>query len=232
MTLHELQSLLGFLNFDCKVVTPGRCFLRRLTNLIIGYTRPHHHIRLTAEGRKDLDAWLIFIQSFNGASLLLPRCWLQSNKLHLFTDAVASVDYAAVLGHRWFYGLWPEAAKSLHISILELYPIVMALNLWGEDLSNSCILFHCDNEAVVHTVNNQSTKNIGLMALIQKLVISCMSFNIVFRAQHIPGCQNITADLLSHSQVKEAHQASPLLNQQPDTIPEDLLPGRILLQNF
>ena len=26
----ELQSLLGLLNFCCKVVIPGRCFLRRL----------------------------------------------------------------------------------------------------------------------------------------------------------------------------------------------------------
>ena len=38
VTLHELQSLLGFLNFACKVVTPGCCFLRRLTNLTKGST--------------------------------------------------------------------------------------------------------------------------------------------------------------------------------------------------
>lgn len=28
--LKELQSLIGSLNFDCHVVTPGRAFLRRL----------------------------------------------------------------------------------------------------------------------------------------------------------------------------------------------------------
>ena len=36
ITLHELQSLLGHLNFACKVIKPGCCFLRRLYDLTIG----------------------------------------------------------------------------------------------------------------------------------------------------------------------------------------------------
>ena len=36
VTLKELQSLIGLLNFACSVVTPGRGFLRRLINLTIG----------------------------------------------------------------------------------------------------------------------------------------------------------------------------------------------------
>ena len=36
VTLKELQSLIGLLNFACSVVTPGRVFLRRLINLTIG----------------------------------------------------------------------------------------------------------------------------------------------------------------------------------------------------
>ena len=36
VTLKELQSLIGLLNFACSVVTPGRVFLQRLINLTIG----------------------------------------------------------------------------------------------------------------------------------------------------------------------------------------------------
>ena len=36
VTLVELQSLLGLLNFACKVIRPGRAFLRRLINLTCG----------------------------------------------------------------------------------------------------------------------------------------------------------------------------------------------------
>lgn len=35
-SLKELQSLIGLQNFACKVVPPGRTFLRRIINLTIG----------------------------------------------------------------------------------------------------------------------------------------------------------------------------------------------------
>lgn len=44
-TLRELQSLIGLLNFACKVVVPGRAFLRRLIKLTIGIKSPNHRIR-------------------------------------------------------------------------------------------------------------------------------------------------------------------------------------------
>ena len=36
VTLQEIQSLTGLLNFACAVVVPGRAFLRRLIDLTIG----------------------------------------------------------------------------------------------------------------------------------------------------------------------------------------------------
>lgn len=33
VTLKELQSLIGLLNFACSIIKPGRVFLRRLSNL-------------------------------------------------------------------------------------------------------------------------------------------------------------------------------------------------------
>ena len=44
VTLRELQSLIGPLNFCCSVVTPGHAFLRCI-DLTAGVTCPHHHIR-------------------------------------------------------------------------------------------------------------------------------------------------------------------------------------------
>lgn len=56
-TLKELQEMLGFLNFACRVVRPGRAFLRRLFDLLRGGFLPHHYIKITKEARKDLRAW-------------------------------------------------------------------------------------------------------------------------------------------------------------------------------
>ena len=40
VTLRELQSLIGMLNFACNLISPGRTLLRRLINLTIGLKKP------------------------------------------------------------------------------------------------------------------------------------------------------------------------------------------------
>ncbi len=47
-TLKELQSLIGTLNFACKVVPPGRPFLQRIIALTRNIKKPHHHIKLNS----------------------------------------------------------------------------------------------------------------------------------------------------------------------------------------
>jgi len=54
VTLSELQSLIGFLNFTCSVIVPGRTFLCRLINLTVRVKRPRHFIRLNRETKTDL----------------------------------------------------------------------------------------------------------------------------------------------------------------------------------
>ena len=65
VTLKELQSPIGLLNFACSVVIPGIVLLRRLINLTAGVKRSHHFIRLTRETKKDLQIWETFMGSFN-----------------------------------------------------------------------------------------------------------------------------------------------------------------------
>lgn len=45
VTLKEMQSIIGLLNFACSVVVPGRTFLRRLINLTCGLSNPKFYIR-------------------------------------------------------------------------------------------------------------------------------------------------------------------------------------------
>ena len=70
VSLREVQSLIGTLNFACQVVVPGRTFLRRLIDLIKGVSNPNHSIRLNAAARLDLSAWKLFLDQYNGISLL------------------------------------------------------------------------------------------------------------------------------------------------------------------
>ena len=167
VTLRQLQSFIGFLNFACNVVVPGRAFLRRLIDLTKGVSSKHFHIRLTREARRDIDAFLVFLQNFNGVSMLLSDVWLSTDKLRLYTDSAMSAGYAAVYGRRWFNGSWPEDWQGYHITVLELYPIVAAVCVWGHLLANHCVLFMCDNMSVVE-INQYSAYSIRTLLIYMK----------------------------------------------------------------
>ena len=84
VTLKEVQSLTGLLNFACSVIVPGRAFLRCLIDLTIGVRSPKFSIRLTRSVREDLKVWLSFLSQYNGKSLFLPDVWNNSDKLSLY----------------------------------------------------------------------------------------------------------------------------------------------------
>jgi hypothetical protein len=105
-TLRELQSLIGLLNFACSVVPPGRAILRRLIDLTIGLSKPHHYRRLNKEARSDIQAWLIFVESFNGKCLFLSDRWGTSEQLNLYTDA-SNIGFGGLFRKHWFAIKWP-----------------------------------------------------------------------------------------------------------------------------
>ena len=223
--LQELQSLIGLLNFATSVITPGTAFLRRLYDLTQGVQKPHHFIRLRAEVKADLRVWLTFLSSFNGVYIFRNEIWENSTKLQLFTDAAGSIGFGAVFGNAWCYGRWPDHWLHRNIAILEFFPIVLSLCLWGDKMRNHSILFFTDNEALVHVINKQSCRDKILMVLVRKLVLVCLEHNILFKAKHIPGTHNILADSLSRLQVQTFKQLAPAnMNPFPVDIPLHLQP--------
>ena len=108
VTLREIQSLVGLLNFACSVVTPGRAFLRRLIDLTHGVRFSHHLIKHNGEAKEDLNVWLSFLSTFNGRSFFLDDRWQNSSKLNLFTDAAGDIGFGAIFGTEFCHGFWPD----------------------------------------------------------------------------------------------------------------------------
>jgi hypothetical protein len=204
---------------------PGRAFLRRLIDLTIGIKRPQHLVRLTRDVKTDLRIWSTFLSAFNGCSFFLNDEWLTAPRLNLYTDASGSKGIGAVFGTNWCYGAWPEAWKSYSIAVLEFYPIVLSVLLWGHRMRNQRIIFYTDNEAIVHVINKQSCRDKMLMSFVRKLVLVCLEQNIFCRARHVPGINNDLADSLSRLQISRfKNLAPPLLHASPTVIPEHLQP--------
>jgi len=227
-TLKELQSLIGTLQFACKAIRPGRPFIRRLINLTCGVTQSYHHIRINGEARADINCWLNFLQEHNGTTVFLDHEWLSSDIIKLFSDAAGSKGFAVVYGPSWAAGPFPDTWGHLHITIKELYPIVLALCLWGHKLSNHKVRFYTDNEACVHIINSQTSRDTHIMQLVRHLVCASLKHNILFRAEHVPGRHNVIPDLLSRFQFQRAARLAPWLDSAPAAIPPELLPQHML----
>ena len=217
--------MIGLLNFACAIVKPGRAFLRRLIDLTIGVRSAHFLIQVTSETRADLRLWLSFLQNFNGKSFFLDDNWLNSSQLNLYTDASGALGFGAIFGRHWCYGKWPASWAYDNIAILEFYPIVLSLFLWGPEMKDRCILLFTDNNALVHVINKQSCKDKRLMRFVRQLVLICLRHNILFKAKHILGSRNILADTLSRLQVETFQRlAPPFMASKPTDIPVSLQP--------
>ena len=222
--LRELQSLIGLLNLTCLVVVPGRAFLRRLIDLTKGVRKPHHRVRLSKGEKLDLAIWLRFLEDFNGRSFFLEDVRETSDTLKLYTDSAGSIGFGAVFGRHWLHSLWPASWQTYNIAVLELFPIVIALHIWGSQMADRCVILFSDNAAVVDIINKQTSKHTAFMVLLRDLVLSCLRHNILFRTRHIPGLINSRADYLSRFQVTKFKELSPDADEFPSQVPQNLKP--------
>jgi len=119
-TLQELQSLIGILQFACKVIAPGRPFLQCIIHLTKGIKFPHWHIRLNLGFGNDISMWQHFLQNWNGVSLFLDTQATSPLELQLYTDASGSLGYGGFLAGEWFQGHWLPTTPSAEEGVLVL----------------------------------------------------------------------------------------------------------------
>ena len=124
----QLDSLIGFLQHACWVVTPGRSFLRRMISLLSHSYCRYHHLRLTRQFRADLSWWHTFLPAWNGVFVLPPK---SQPSVCFASDASGHGGCGASWDARWFQFRWPQSATMNHISFLELVAVLMACPVWG-----------------------------------------------------------------------------------------------------
>lgn len=201
--LRELQSLIGKLQFACRIIPMGRVFCRRLAMATAGVSSPSHFVRLPAAIRDDLSIWSVFLEHFNGRSVMLEGPTATS-ELELYTDASGSVGFGAYFQGSWCAERWPrewvEKGYCANLVLLELFPIVVALFLWEDRFRNRRLKFFSDNSGVVMAINSQTANSPPVVSLLRQLVLRCLVLNVHFSAVHLPGVTNCIADSLSRFQ--------------------------------
>ena len=212
----ELLSLIGKLNFACRIIPAGRIFLRRLIDLSTTARLPHHHISLNTEARRDVAWWLKYLPLWNGRAIIPDPFWSRSPDLELFTDASGGVGFGIYLQGRWLNGSWPSNRS---IQWKELYPIALSCLLWGPLWRGKKLLFHCDNQSVVDIWAKGSSRDPLLMHLVRSIFFCAASHQFSVLVSHIRGTDNSIADALSRLQMLRFRQLAPQADLEPTPLP-------------
>ena len=218
VTKRELISFVGFLSFACKVVKPGRIFMRRLLDLANSVSRPHFLVYFNNEARADLQWWKDFLPRWHGVELIQAPP-VSSIELLFSTDA-SDLGLGCRFGNHWICQGWQQGWGEQHINIRELFAIWVAIHTWGEDLRNMQIQIFTDSLSMVQVWSTGTCKDKVVMRLIRALFTFTAERNINLVLTHIPGVQNVAADFLSRLQVERFRQSYPRSNPSPD-IPAD-----------
>jgi hypothetical protein len=152
-------------------------------------------------------------------AFFMDETWVSSDRLERFTDASGKIGYGAVFGSSWFYGIWNEEWLNYNITVKEFYPVILAVESWGETMASEAICFHCDNEALVYVINNLTSHETHVLKLLRKLIFLSLKYNILFKAVDIPGEKNKYSDAFSRLQIQGFLALMPGADQFPMAVP-------------
>lgn len=219
-TRRELESLIGTLHYACKVIRPGRSFLRRAISLLSIVKQRHHHIRLNAEFRSDMMWWKMFATCWNGTAIIIPKGPPDAT---ITSDASGSWGCGAWYGSKWFQLQWPDNMRSKNIAVKELIPIIIATLVWGPDFAGKRLLASCDNAAVVSVLSSRYSRDKDLMQMLRCLFFIEAYYHFSLSAHHIAGTRNVWADDLSRNRLAAFKTKVPHADPYPTPLPPPLL---------
>lgn len=218
----ELLSLIGHLAHACKVVPPGRTFLRRMIDLSTMPKHLDHWVRLNKDFHSDLLWWDMFLPSWNRHSLLSAHGH-PPPEIVLATDASGSWGCGAVWPPHWFHLPWTSDWSGTNIAVKELVSIILAAAVWGEAWAHRRVLVLSDNSAVVQVFKSHMCRDSDMMNLLRCLHLIEAKWDVVIWAQHIPRKSNIAADALSRNSLQVFYQNVPDADQRPTPLPPALI---------
>ena len=147
----QLESLIGLLHYACRVVRPGRSFLRHMIALLQHAHCPYHHIRLTKQFSADVAWWRTFIVMWNGVGIFPP---MAQPTVEFTSDASGNWGCGAWSGTAWFQFQWPQGAAHRHIAFLELVAVLLACTVWARHWHGQSVLCRCNNQAAVQVISS------------------------------------------------------------------------------
>ena len=87
--------------------------------------------------------------------------------------------------------------QRLHINQLELLAVLVAVKTWHSKLQGLTLELLADNEATVHAINNQRSKDPFMQNCLRELWLCLAIYNVSLHARYVESSSNYFADALS-----------------------------------
>ena len=222
-TKRQILALVGLLQHATKVIRCGRSFVARMYAAAARVKELDYFTRLSLEFRSDLSWWRSFIGIWNGLSLLQSKAWASPPDFCIATDASGNWGCGAYLMGMWLQWQWPPENFNIGIMAKELIPILLSCTVWGPKLSQTRVLFQCDNLSLVSAISKGSSKETYVMHLLRCLWFFVAYFDVDMHVEHIAGLDNTTADQLSRNLMQCFFSSHPQARLLPMPLPPSLL---------
>ena len=151
------------------------------------------------------------------------------DEIEMYSDASKGElkGFGAICQCSWMYGQWPEGfIKEFDPSIefLELFGVTAGVLQWINRFQNRRIYLFCDNQSVVHMINNSSSKCKDCMTLIHIIMLESMLQNVRVFCKHVTSRNNRPSDVLLRLQISRFKEIFPQAELEPMPIPDQLWP--------
>ncbi len=157
---------------------------------------------------------MTYLPSWNGRHKIIDSTTSLAPSLHLFTEA-SQTGFGIFYNGKWISEPWSAPLSSRSTQWKDLYPIYLACLIWGDSVSEKCLLFHCHNKAIVDIWETGTFHCPRIMSLIHKVFYLAATLQFDINIQHIRGVDNSIADHLSRFQLEEFRRLVP----KGDTLP-------------
>ena len=130
--------------------------------------QPTYHRRLSAVVCQDVQVFHSFLvrtaqEKYN--SIPFPvKLQVEAKTLEFYVDSAGSkkLGLGCIFGNKWAQGLWRytslfNSGFTPNIAILELYAIVLAVELWAEGLAGRTVILRSDNKAIMGWLEHKNS---------------------------------------------------------------------------
>ena len=140
----------------------------------------------------------------NTPSMTAPIQWPPISK-ELSTDASGKNGWGASLsGTLPIGGTWTDDQLHLHINVKEMLAILYAVRSFVDHLRGHHVRVLCDNTTAVQVLNKMGTTRSPQCNDMAKQIWSfCQDHSIFITCTHIPGVENVVADMESRREYKQ-----------------------------